>query len=507
MNKLNEYLNPNDYELLKTKNISAETIEYQYNFILKGASDVQLFDYANLNNGGIKKLTKENAGFYKDLYNKNQNGLKIVKFIPASGAASRMFKDLFDFLNTQNHNHKITEFIEDLSSYAFYNDLAENFKTKNKSLENLILNKNYKEIILNILEDTGLNYGNLPKALIKFHKYETETRTAFEEHIAESVLYAGSLGENNLHFTISQEHLNDFKKLSDFLISKYQKLYDTHININFSEQSPATDTISLNSKNEILRDENNSIFFRPGGHGALIYNLNQLNFNIIFIKNIDNVVPDRLKKNNCIYKKALAGILLETQQKTFEHINLLVHNPSIETIEHSFNFLHNTLSVKTLFDFSKLTKNEKIDFLLKKFDRPIRVCGMVKNEGAPGGGPFFVKHDDGTASLQIVEKSQLDLYNTEIKTIFEKSTHFNPVDIVLSPQRYNGQKFNLLNFIDPNTAFIVEKTIKGKPIKAIELPGLWNGAMADWNTIFIEIPIETFNPVKTIFDLKKENHQ
>lgn len=507
MGNLKENFNQKDLELLKTKNISIETIEYQYNFIQKGVLDIQLYDCATVENGGIKRLTEETANFYKDLYNKNQNELKIVKFVPASGAATRMFKDLFDYLNTQNYNHLIIEFIENLKSYAFYRDLEENLKTKNKSLEQLILDKNYKEIISNIIGETGLNYGNLPKALIKFHKYKFETRTAFEEHITESVLYAKSDSGNNLHFTVSPEHLSSFENLSKIVKPKYEKQYNIKLNIDFSVQNPSTDTISVTKNKDIFRLDDNSIYFRPGGHGALIHNLNQLDFDIIFIKNIDNVVPDKLKENNCVYKKALAGILIETQQKIFEHIDLLLHKPSIETIEHSFDFLHNTLSVKTLFNFSELTKNEKIEFLLKKLNRPIRICGMVKNEGEPGGGPFFVEHEDGTASLQIVEKSQLNLNNSEIKTIFEKSTHFNPVDIVLSPKKYDKNKFNLLEFIDPNTAFIVEKTIKGTSIKALELPGLWNGAMSDWNTIFIEMPGETFNPVKTVFDLRRENHQ
>jgi hypothetical protein len=497
-----------DFIQFENKNIPFETIEKQLNFFYSGTKPLNIVDIATTSNTGIKVLNKNIINHYVKLYNKFQESKSIIKFVPASGAASRMFKDLFNFLNNENNDipDNIHFLISNINKLALYDDLVDFLDSRKLNIDDLISKKNFKQIISSIILPEGLNYANLPKALILFHKYPNHNRTAFEEHIAESVLYANSFVGNKLHFTISPEHRSRFETLAKKLIPLYEKKFDTSIEINFSIQSPSTDTIALTPDNKPFRLDDGSILFRPGGHGALIYNLNNIDKDIIFIKNIDNIVPDNLKKKNCIYKQALAGILLETQQKTFDFINQLIHNPSVETIQQALDFVHNTLGTKIFFEISKLSKTEKIEFLLKKLDRPIRVCGMVKNEGEPGGGPFFVMQKDKTASLQIVEKSQLDLSDPNIKSIFERSQYFNPVDIVLSPRRYNGSKFDLLEYVDSEAAFIAHKSLNGKPLKALELPGLWNGAMADWNTIFVEVPLETFNPVKTIFDLLRPAH-
>ena len=506
MVNLSDKLSPKDLEFIKSKNISTESINEQYKNFINGFSNLNIFASANEANGGIKILSEKTLIYYSNLYAKEQKRKDILKFVPASGAATRMFKDLFEYINSKEEtNTEIENFISNIKNFAFYDELVDVLSKQKISLNEAIKNKNYKTIISNIIFEEGLNYGFLPKGLLKFHKYEKETRTAFEEHISESILYANSKSKNNIHFTVSPEHLPYFKNLLDKMKKKYEK-NNILLNITFSTQDFSTNTIAVDANNEPFRLKDGTIFFRPGGHGALIKNLNNLENDIIFIKNIDNIVPDNLKKKNCIYKKALAGILIEIQNQIFEHINLLQHNPSVETIEHALNFLHNTLSIKTFFNFSNLTKTEKLEFLISKLDRPFRVCGMVKNIGEPGGGPFFVRHNDDTASLQIVEKSQLDLSNKKTKKIFEESTHFNPVDIVFSPTRYNKKKFDLTKYIDKNTGLISEKNKEGKVLKAQELPGLWNGAMSDWNTIFIEVPIETFNPVKTIFDLLRKNH-
>ncbi len=505
MKKLSDSLTKKDLNFISSKNISKQDIDTQYNNFINGFESLNIFDCATISNGGIKSFSQKTLEFYKQLYENYQYKKNILKFVPASGAASRMFKDLYKYLEDEFLSEQMNYFFSNLRNLAFFEDLNKFLSENNLSIEKELSNKNYKTIVSYIIHEKGLNYGNLPKAMIKFHKYPQEVRTSFEEHIVESLLYAKSNSGNNIHFTVSPEHLPIFERVAAEMKSKYQSKYDAELNIDFSIQEPNTDTIALTPENEPFRLQDGTILFRPGGHGALIYNLNNLQNDIIFIKNIDNVVPDDLKTHNCIYKKALAGILIETQQKIFEHIDLLLHYPSVETIEHAFNFLHNTLSVKTLFNFSTLSKTQKLNFLISKLDRPLRVCGMVKNEGEPGGGPFFVRHKDNTASLQIVEKSQLDLKNPDIKAIFDKSTHFNPVDIVFSPIRYNGQKFDLTKFIDQSTGFISEKTKDGRPLKALELPGLWNGAMADWNSIFVEVPSKTFNPAKTIFDLLREN--
>jgi len=498
-----------DLEIFEKRNISLEYIEKQLKIFEKGTNYSKIVDIASTSNGGIKLLNNNTLNYYISNYHKYNQNLKITKFVPASGAATRMFKDLYEFIEYTDQNgipENILNFFHNLQKFAFYDDLLEvcmnhNVDIKSHEFENL------KSIIKLLLKEEGLNYGNLPKALLKFHKYENCSRTPIEEHIVESLNYANTFYGSKIHFTVSVEHTNKFKELTKKLIEKYEKEYKTTIIVDHSIQNPNTDTIAVNADNIPFRDKEGNLIFRPAGHGALIYNLNEIESDIIFIKNIDNVVPDKRKSIDTNYKKALAGILIEYQTKIFEYINNLLHNPPIDTVNEAFNFLVNNMSTRIFFDFSSLSRTEKVDFLLKKLDRPIRVCGMVKNTGEPGGGPFIVMNNDQTASLQILEKAQIDLTNTEQRKFFETSTHFNPVDLVVSPNRYDGDKFDLTNYVDNNTAFISEKSKEGKVLKALELPGLWNGSMADWNTIFVEVPLETFNPVKTVFDLLREAHQ
>lgn len=498
-----------DFSQIQNKGIDLDTLKHQFEQFIEGVKPISIVEQATISNSGIKVLTESNLQHYTQLYQKKQTKFSITKFVPASGAATRMFKELFEFVNSDSEImiKPIENLIFNIKKFAFYEDLNTILEKENSSIDIELDNKNYKKIITLILSEKGLNYGNLPKGLLKFHRYENHNRTAFEEHLAESIQYATSENGNNIHFTVSPEHQIKFKELADEIIKTYELKFNTKINISFSEQDSATDTIALTPENKPFRNSDNSLLFRPAGHGALIYNLNKIESDIIFIKNIDNVIPDKLKATEIQFKKALAGILLEYQTKTFELIDLLLHQPSVETVQEAFDFLQNTLCVKMYFRFKDLSFNQKIDFLVNKLDRPIRICGMVKNEGEPGGGPFFVKHLDNTATLQIVEKAQIDLTNKTTKEIFESSTHFNPVDLVLSPMRYNGEKFDLSKYVDPSTGFISEKSKDGKLLKALELPGLWNGAMADWNTIFVETPVETFNPVKNIFDMLRAAHQ
>jgi len=508
MEDLKQLLNEDDFSQIQKKEISLNTLQNQHNQFITGLKPALIVDAATPKNLGIKILNEKLIDFYNQNYSKYNNNLKVVKFVPASGAATRMFKDLFEFLESENtSDSKIDTLINSIKNFAFYNELNQIYNKQNSSIEKEISNKNFRSIIENIILENGLNYGNLPKGLLKFHDYGDHQRTAFEEHLAESVLYASTDKGSFIHFTVSPEHKEKFKELAEELIPKYNKQFKTKIKIDFSIQNPATDTMAVTPENIPFRNDDGSILFRPGGHGALIYNLNNIDADIIFIKNIDNVVPDAKKEIDSDYKKALAGILIESQNKIFEYIDLLLHDPSVETIQQIYDYLHNKLNVKSYFDFSKLDKIDKVEFLIKKLDRPIRVCGMVKNVGEPGGGPFFVMQKDNTATLQIAEKAQIDLSDTKTKEIFDNSTHFNPVDLIISNKRYNKEKFDLLKFVDPDTAFISEKSKNGKDLKALELPGLWNGAMADWNTIFVNVPIETFNPVKTIFDLLRPAHQ
>ncbi len=509
MSKLKQLLSDSDLEQIKSKGLEIKDLEKQYQKFLKGFPPAILIEASTLENSQIKPLKENNLNFYKDYYEKNKNNLEILKFVPASGAASRMFKALFNYVETNQEKtpKEIENLVKNINKFAFYEDLKEKFKQQSTSLDNEIEKRNYKKIIKTIISLPGLNYGKLPKGLIKFHKYDNFCRTPFEEHIVESINYASTDKGNNIHFTVSPEHIKGFEKLADEKIPEFEQKFNAKINIDFSVQDPATDTMAVNMNNEPFRLKDGSILFRPGGHGALIHNLNKIDADIIFIKNIDNVVPDKKKKIDTKYKKALSGVLLEAQKRIFDFIELLLHSPSKETIDEAFNYIKNSLSIKLFFDENKLNINEKIEFLVNILNRPLRVCGMVKNEGEPGGGPFLVKQNNYFASLQIIEKAQINTDDKESKKILDNSTHFNPTDLVISKKKHNGNNFNLLDYVDDQTGFISKKSKNGKDLKALELPGLWNGAMAHWNTIFVEMPLETFNPVKTIFDLLREAHQ
>jgi hypothetical protein len=377
-----------------------------------------------------------------------------------------------------------------------------------KNINALLSEHNYKAVVSNLLESAGLNYGALPKGLLKFHRYADGVRTPLEEHLVEGALYAaGKTGEVNVHFTVSTEHRALFEKLVAAKAAEYEAKYGTTYHISFSEQKPSTDTVAADMENKPFRDKDGKLLFRPGGHGALIENLNDLDADIVFIKNIDNVVPDRLKADTVTYKKLLAGVLVTLQKQAFEYLELLDGGHySHEQLETIIRFVQQQLRCRRT-DLKELEDADLVIYLRKKLNRPMRVCGMVKNVGEPGGGPFLAYNPDGTISLQILESSQIDMNDPEKKAMFEKGTHFNPVDLVCAVRDYKGNKFNLLKHVDKATGFISYKSKNGKDLKALELPGLWNGSMSDWNTVFVEVPLSTFNPVKTVNDLLREQHQ
>jgi hypothetical protein len=472
-------------------------------------------DEAATKGHGIVKLddhaVKENGDYYD---HRVTEGVIPLKFIPASGAASRMFKSLFEALEEcrkENDsslafakNASARQFLANKEKFAFYSDLQNLIKT-------LEVSSNCYHWIDLLLNEKGLNYGSLPKGLLKFHKYPQEERTPFEEHLVEGARYGKDNSNiSRIHFTVSPEHLNGFENLLNKVRRKFEELTNTRFEISFSIQKPSTDTIAVDLNNEPFRENDGSLLFRPGGHGALIENLNDLDADVIFVKNIDNVVPDRLKGITVEYKKALAGILLKYQEKIFRYQKQLNEKDTV-SLESGFlaeaaNFLENSLYVKPPGSQYYTEKEELLYYLKEKFNRPLRVCGMVKNEGEPGGGPFWASNPDGTVSLQIVESSQIDPENAQQQKILKNATHFNPVDLVCGIKNYKGEKIDLTKHTDPATGFITTKSKDGRDLKAQELPGLWNGAMSDWNTIFIEVPIETFNPVKTIIDLLREQH-
>jgi hypothetical protein len=434
-----------------------------------------------------------------------------VKFVPASGAASRMFKNLFEFLGA-DYDVPTTDFekkfFENIHHFAFFHDLdVVCMDGAGKDVDALIADGEYKTVVGQLLEAYGLNYGQLPKGLLKFHRYVEGIRTPLEEHLVEGALYAaGATGKVNVHFTVSTEHRELFEHLVKEKVTAYAQKFGVEYNVSFSEQKPSTDTLAADMDNKPFRVDG-KLLFRPGGHGALIENLNDLDADVVFIKNIDNVVPDRLKGETVTYKKLIAGVLVTLQRKAFEYLRLLDGGQyTHEQLEEIIRFVQQDLCCRKA-DIKQLEDAELVIYLRKKLNRPMRVCGMVKNVGEPGGGPFLAYNPDGTVSAQILESSQIDMNDPEKKAMFEKGTHFNPVDLVCAVRDYKGQKFDLTQYVDKATGFISHKSKNGRELKALELPGLWNGAMSDWNTIFVEVPLATFNPVKTVNDLLREQHQ
>ena len=502
-----------DKELLAKKGISEEKIAEQLACFEKGFPYLKLSAAASVENRGIMKAEDKDFERYLAAWDAYKDGeKKIVKFVPASGAASRMFKNMFEFLGA-DYDKPTTDFekkfFDHIHDFAFYNDLnVACMDNTGKNIDALLSEQNYKAIVSNLLEAAGLNYGALPKGLLKFHRYADGVRTPLEEHLVEGALYAaGKTGEVNVHFTVSTEHRALFEKLVAAKVGEYEAKYGTKYHISFSEQKPSTDTVAADMDNKPFRDKDGKLLFRPGGHGALIENLNDLDADIVFIKNIDNVVPDRLKADTVTYKKLLAGVLVTLQKQAFEYLELLDSGHySHEQLETIIRFVQQQLRCRRT-DLKELEDADLVIYLRKKLNRPMRVCGMVKNVGEPGGGPFLAYNPDGTISLQILESSQIDMNDPEKKAMFEKGTHFNPVDLVCAIRDYKGRKFNLLEHVDKATGFISYKSKNGKDLKALELPGLWNGSMSDWNTVFVEVPLSTFNPVKTVNDLLREQHQ
>ncbi len=496
---------------IEQKGMSEAQVEAQLECFRRG------FDFLRLKGAaaageGIVVPSKDETEAYINAWDSYKNeGHVITKFVPASGAASRMFKNMFEFLSA-DYEVPTTDFekafFAHIHSFAFFDALNDAcFLNEGKGVDALVEEGNYKAVVANMLEEDGLNYGQLPKGLLQFHSYEDCAKTPVEEHLTEAALYASSKGEAEVHFTVSSEHRKLFEELIGRVLPEAQAQYKITYNVSLSEQKPSTDTIAVNMDNTPFRTAEGKLLFRPGGHGALIENLNDLQSDIVFIKNIDNVVPDRLKPETVLWKQVIAGVLVGVQKQVFGYLRLLdSHKYSHADLEDIIRFVRHTLNC----DVPGLKDMEDTElhlFLKKKLDRPIRVCGVVKNVGEPGGGPFLAYNPDGTISLQILESSQIDQNNPEYVKMFTQGTHFNPVDLVCAIRNYKGEKFNLPDFVDPSTGFISYKSKDGKELKALELPGLWNGAMSNWNTIMVEVPLATFNPVKTVNDLLRPQHQ
>jgi len=504
-------LQENDLKLMAERGVSEAQVARQLEQIKEGFPFLKLQGTASAEKG-IVVLNDEQRARYREAWRQYKNShRRILKFVPASGAASRMFKDMFAFVDADYDAPQTAfekDFFEHIRDFAFREALCKKCReNEGKNIRTLLAEGNYKAIARNMLAANGLNYGKLPKGLLLFHQYDDGPRTPMEEHLVEAALYATSNGEAHLHFTVSHEHLALFESMVSAKIAKYEEQFGVKFDVTFSEQKPSTDTIAASPDGTPFRQDDGSLLFRPGGHGALIENLNDIEADVVFIKNIDNVVPDRLKDATVEYKEVLAGLLVTLQAQVFDYLRLLENdNIDHERLWEISRFVEKQLCCYRE-DINKLNNNELRKYLQEKLHRPMRVCGMVRNVGEPGGGPFLTYNPDGTVSLQILESTQIDKSNEEYLRMFTEGTHFNPVDLVCATRDAQGKSFNLPDFIDPKTGFISKKSSNGRDLLALELPGLWNGAMSNWTTVFVEVPLSTFNPVKTVNDLLREEHQ
>ena len=472
-----------DLKQIAAHGLTVEAVERQIENFRRGFPSLQVVSAASPADG-IVVLTAEQAAAYAAKYEGRDASVTVAKFVPASGAATRMFKELFEFVNEDKRGKGIDTLLQNIEKFAFYPELKE-----------VVADFSDEKAVVSAIIKQGLGYGSLPKGLVTFHAYDNGARKAVEEHLVEGALYGAADGVVRLHFTVSPEHEAAFRALLSEKTAKYESLFGVKYDISFSQQKSSTDTIAVNPDNTPFRTDSGELLFRPAGHGALLENLNDINASIIFVKNIDNVTTDALRADTVLYKKALAGLLLELQAETFAQLAALKAGSA--DLAAVAEFIQNKLCVK-------LPENYDVALLEKLLSRPIRVCGMVRNEGEPGGGPFWVANADGTQTLQIAESSQIA---AEDMHLMKDATHFNPVDLVCGVYAADGTKYNLLDYTDPATGFISSKSSGGRDLRAQELPGLWNGAMADWNTIFVDVPISTFSPVKVVQDLLRPQHQ
>lgn len=471
-----------DLSQISEHGLTTEAVELQVENFKKGFPYLKISRAATCGDG-IIQLSEDQIAEMVGLYESSLSGLEVVKFVPASGAATRMFKELFEFVNEDKRGKGIDTLLQNIEKFAFWSELKAVLPegADDKAIVSAIVAK-------------GLEYGSKPKALVSFHAYGEESRKAVEEHLVEGALYAACDGVVRIHFTVSPEHLVGFEAVIAEKKSMYEKRYGVKYDISFSTQKSKTDTVAVTPENELFRTDEGKLLFRPAGHGALIENIGEIDADLIFVKTIDNVTLDSLRQDTLTYKKALGGVLLTLQAEAFALLEAI--DNGIAELVAVAEFIEGSLSLK-------LPASYDMEALRAILNRPIRVCGMVRNEGEPGGGPFWVSNEDGSESLQIAESSQI---SPEEMSLMKEATHFNPVDLVCGVCDYKGRRFDLGDYVDPSTGFISSKSSGGRELRAQELPGLWNGAMAKWNTIFVEAPITTFSPVKVVQDLLRKQH-
>ncbi|HLK13041.1 MAG TPA: DUF4301 family protein [Candidatus Binatia bacterium] len=472
---------------------------------------------------GIRLLTDAEAATCVAAHEPLARAGRLTKFVPASGAASRMFKALLwarehpeastrraaARLAAEGHAEarELLAFAEGLPRLGFYPDLAAALAAAGKDAAALAARGELGDILATLLAAEGLDYAARPKALIPFHRYPEGSRTPFEEHLVEAAGYVrDERGVCRLHFTVSSQHRAAFEGLLERVRERYERRLAARFEVGFSVQKPSTDTLAADAGNRPFRTADGALLFRPGGHGALLANLADLGADVVCIKNIDNVVPERLLGPTVHWKKALIGLLATVQARAFELLRALAAGPD-PAVEAALAFLEHELLVVVPAAVRAGNAAVRRAFAIDRLDRPLRVCGMVRNRGEPGGGPFWVRGPDGGTSLQIVETAQVDVGSPGQRAILAAATHFNPVDLVCGLRDWRGRPFDLARFVDPDAVFLAEKSHEGRVLKALEHPGLWNGGMAGWNTVFVEVPAITLNPVKTVNDLLRPEHQ
>lgn len=510
-------ISDDDFIQMAAHGVSPEDIARQLSIFHKGIAKASL-DRPAVKGDGIRVLSETQHEDLAAEFDKVKDGRKLGKFVPASGAASRMFKFLNEFrsefdLETETVNGYINRkgarelevFLAGLEKFPFYDQVRSALRRREPDFETFTRDRQVLCFIDTMLSEKALDFANQPKGVLPFHKYFDHVAVPVEEHLNEGAYYAASDRESYIHFTVSEQHRRRFEDVIAQVGRKIAKQSGNAITVDFSYQNKSTDSISVDARNRPCRHDG-ELLFRPGGHGALIHNLGALDADIVFIKNIDNVIQNHIGEI-ALYKKSLAGLLISIQQNVFDYLDQLDGVPTDALLSEIRHFVESELSLSIIEDFDKFTPDNKIAYLREKLHRPIRVCGMVRNEGEPGGGPFWVRSPKGTLSLQIVESAQVDHDNKAQLAILKSATHFNPVDLVCGIRDHKGHKFDLTQFVDPDAGFIVEKNKHGKIVKSYELPGLWNGAMAKWITVFVEVPLITFNPVKTVNDLLKPAHQ
>ena len=513
-----------DLEQIKEHGLSLEAVLRQLEQLNRPTPYLHLVRPCKIGDG-IEKINPQDQQRYIEYFEQEVQKGRFLKFVPASGAATRMFRVLQRYYNKgeeisvealsaqaaqgEKEAAEFFQFFNGLKKFAFYPNLAEVMHKRGYDIEALYDKGKYINILRFILTDEGLQYGNMPKALILFHRYNGEARTAFEEHLVEAAHYVtDTKGRAPLHLTVADEHLERFRSFLKGVRATYENRFRVAYDISFSLQKKSTDTIAVDMDNRPFRLPDGSLLFRPGGHGALIENLNDLGGDLIFIKNIDNVAPDHLKPETYKWKKILAGLLVTLQNRIHGYLRILHNGVITEKKETEIvGFMKETLALSLPEGVEHWSPEKKRDFFMSALDRPIRVCGMVRNVGEPGGGPFWVRDKSGQISKQIVEVAQIDPESEDQQAILRASTHFNPVDLVCGVRDWQGKPFDLRNFVDHDAVFISQKSKDGKDLRALELPGLWNGAMAKWITIFVEVPLITFNPVKTVNALLRAEHQ